>query len=185
MKIKLIDGFKIRNTVDIDFSVIGDDSVYPFIKSGEVWFDKSFANEKDFFLELFKKRKILTKKYGYEKAKQMLRSKLKTSEDLRLELIDEIEEIKIHLIDGTLLRQNLDPSFCFGGHWKVYDYIPQGEVWIDNVPKKEEQKYIIIHELYELDLMTQGKKYNNAHDFANAAEKEARRNDGVASYPND
>lgn len=185
MKIKLVDGFKIRNTEDIDFSVIGDNSVYPYIKRGETWFDKSFEKEKDFFVKLFKKRKFLTKKYGYEKAKEMLRPKPKNVADLRLKLLGKNKKTKIYLSDGAKLRQNLDPSFCFGGHFKVYDYIPKGEVWIDNATQEKERKYVLVHELYELQLMSQGKNYNNAHDFANAAEKEARRNDGVAVYPKD
>jgi hypothetical protein len=184
MKIKLVDGFKVRNTEDIDFSVIGDNSVYPFIKPGEIWFDKSFIKEKDFFMELFKKRKILTEKYGYEKAKEMLRPKSKDLSGLRIKLIEEKGNTKIYLVDGAKVRQNLDPSFCFGGHWLVYNYVPKGEVWMDNATQEAEIKYIMVHELYELQLMSQGKDYNNAHDFANAAEKEARRKDG-AKYKRD
>ncbi len=50
---------------------------------------------------------------------------------------------------------------------------------------KKEQKYILHHELFELSLMEKGKSYNNAHDFANAAEKELRRNDKVTKYIKD
>ena len=51
MKIKTIDGFKIRNTIDLDFSVIGDREVYPYINKGEVWLDKTFVKEKSFFIK--------------------------------------------------------------------------------------------------------------------------------------
>lgn len=185
MKIKLIDGFKIRNTIDIDFAVIGDNGVYPYIKKGETWFDKSFLKEKDFFIELFKKRKSLTKKYGYEKAKEMLRPKSKKNIELRIKLIKKNKKTKIYLINGAKLRQNLDPNFCFGSSWQVNKYIPKNEVWIDNSTQEKERKYVMVHELYEMGLMLKGKNYNNAHDFANAMEKETRRNDGVAVYLKD
>lgn len=182
---KIVDGFKIRNTIDIDFSVIGDHSIYPHIKPWELWFDKSFIKEKAFFLELFKNRKILSKKYGYEKAKEMLRPKVKKAIKVEKKLIKSDKKFKLYLINGAKIRQNLDPNFCFGGHRKVYTYIPRWEVWIDNAVQEIERKYVIVHELYELQLMLKGKNYNNAHDFANAAEKEARRADWVTSYTRD
>lgn len=182
MKLILVNGFDIRNTLDIDFSVIGDNSTYPYIKRGEIWFDKSFEKEKDFFITLFKKRKNLINKFGYEKAKKILRPKTYNPVDLHVKLITTNKKIKIYLIDGAKLRQNQDPNFCFGGHWKVYEYIPKGEVWIDDATQEKERKYVIVHELYELKLMLHGKNYDNAHDYANAAEKEARRNDGVAAF---
>jgi hypothetical protein len=33
--------------------------------------------------------------------------------------------------------------------------------------------------------MKNGKCYNDAHEYANAAEKEARRKDGLTAYPKD
>jgi len=194
MKIKIVDGFKIRNTLDNDFCVIGDRSIYPYIKQDEVWFEKIFLPEKAYLLSMFKKKKQLVRKVGYEKAKKILRSAMKGKDlgEIRIRLLQKklIGEgkkgvVKIFLVKGAEVRKFFDPDFCFGGHWLVYDYIPKGEIWIDDVAEKQERKYIIIHEVYEVGLMQRGKSYNNAHDFATAAEKEAKRNNGIAKYLKD
>ncbi|MEK7158954.1 MAG: hypothetical protein AAB575_03515 [Patescibacteria group bacterium] len=186
-RIRLVDGFKIRNTIDVDFSVIGDHRVYPYIEKGEVWFDRAFIKEKNFFIKLFKNRLLLMKKYGYERAKEILRTQTNSTaqKKIKRKIIKKEKNLTIYLVDGARVRKTLDPSFCFGGHWKVYKYIPKNEIWIDNATLPKERKYVIVHETYELKLMKKGMNYNNAHDFATAAEKSARRNDGVAHYLKD
>ena len=186
-KIKEVDGFKIRNSIDIDFGVIGDNNIYPYIKKGEIWFDKAFKKEQDFFIKLFNKKKKLIKKFGYEKAKAMLRVKLHDvkTDQIIIRQIKKTNRYSVLLVNGAKVRSLFDPSFCFGGHWLVYDYIPEGQVWLDSVTDKKEQKYVLTHELYEIELMHKGKSYNNAHDYACAAEKEARRSSGVANYLKD
>ena len=90
----------------------------------------------------------------------------------------------IVMVNGAMVRLYLDPEFVVGGHNYVYDYIPKGEIWIDSVMEDtRELPYYITHEITEYDLMAKGKDYEAAHDFANAAEKEHRRSDGVAIYP--
>lgn len=186
-KLKFIDGFKIRNTIDIDFSVIGDRENYPYIEKGEVWFDRAFIKEKEFFITLFEERKRLTKKYGYERAKEILRTRVSPiiKKNIKLKAIQKGKKFTVYLVNGSLVRKSFDPSFCFGGHYLVYKYVPKGEVWIDNAFSARERKYVIVHELHELNLMKKGMSYNNAHDYACAAEKEARRNDGVGHYLKD
>jgi len=187
VRIRVVDGFKIRNTIDVDFAVIGNHDIYSYIDRGEFWFDKAFVKEKDFFVRLFQSRSVLTKKYGYECAKEILRTKMKAivSEKIKLRLIKKEQSFSIYLVNGALVRQAFDPSFCFGGHWLIYKYIPKNEIWIDNVALPKERKYVMVHEIYELRLMKKKMSYNNAHDYACAAEKEARRNDGVGHYLKD
>lgn len=192
-KIRIVDGFKIRNTIDVDFSVIGDHNLYPYIGRGEIWFDRAFIKEKDFFIRLFRERSLLTKKFGYEKAKEILRAKWcldaawhdNSLKRIRLKIVRREKFLTIFLVDGGVVRKTLDPNFCFGGHWKIYKYIPKNEVWIDSAVLPGERKYVIIHEMHELKLMKKGMNYNNAHDFASASEKAARRNDGVGHYLKD
>jgi hypothetical protein len=187
MKIKLVDGFKIRNTLDIEFGAVGDRSLYPYIKTGEVWLDRSFKAEKDWLLNRFRLKKSLTRRYGYERAKSKMRPAKTGAAPGRClrELITALGRTRIYLTDGATVRRTLDPNFCFGGHWLVYDYIPKNEVWLDDAADPRELKYILVHELYELELMRGGKEYSDAHDYANAAEKESRRKDGVAKYAKD
>ena len=127
------------------------------------------------------------KKYGYERAKKILRKKMKkiTPDKVHLKLLGKRGNLKIYLVSGRLVRQHFDFNFVFGGHGLVYDYVPKNEIWMDDAMLTKERKYVLIHELYELDLMKKGKKYNDAHDYACAREKEERRRDGVAVYLKD
>ncbi len=188
MKLKLADGFKIRNTIDVEFGVIGDHSLYPFIPKGEVWLERDYVPEQKFILDLYRRKMALAKRYGYERAKAKLRPKRVDRRAVRLcpRLgLGRVGRTGVFLVDGSFVRRRLDPNFCFGGHYLVYDYVPAGQVWLDDAAEDAELKYIAVHELFELFLMQAGKDYTNAHDFANAAEKEARRADGIAHYPKD
>ncbi|MCX6742616.1 MAG: hypothetical protein NT116_00075 [Candidatus Parcubacteria bacterium] len=181
MKIKIVDGFKIRNTFDVDFSMLADYINTPYVKPGEIWLDKIFLSEKKKILSEYIKDRRLIKKYGYEKAKKMMRATSQkdfNTQKIKIKLIKKQGKLKIYLVNGRKIREALDPNFQFGGHHLVYDYMPTNEVWIDNTVSPKERKYVLVHELYEYDLMKKGKSYNNAHDYANAAEKEARRKDG-------
>lgn len=187
MRVKIVDGFKIRNTIDPDFSIVNDCLTAPYIPKNEIWFDRAFIKEKITLLEAYAKKRTLIKKYGYEKAEEMMRRGTeKSADEVKIKILSKRGPIKIWLVSGKKVREYFDPSFNFGGHWLVYKYIPKNEVWIDNAALARERKYIIIHELFELDLMKEGKKkYNDAHDYATAREKEERRKDKVANYLKD
>lgn len=75
MKVKIVDGFKIRNTIDIDFGILADNFNTPYLKPGEIWLDKTYLAEKKKILNEYQESRRLMKKYGYEKAKKMLRFK--------------------------------------------------------------------------------------------------------------
>ncbi|MFA6603262.1 MAG: hypothetical protein WCT10_00300 [Patescibacteria group bacterium] len=187
-KLKIVDGFKIRNTQDIEFCALGDQDIYPYVKPGQLWLERYFLPEKDFLLHVYRIKKRLVKKFGWEKAKALLRPD-KFNRDLpqrcRLELLARHGQLKIYLADGPAVRRHLDPDFFFGGHNLVYKYVPKNEIWLDSAAAGPELKYIAVHELFEYALMKRGKCYNDAHEYANAAEKEARRKDGLTAYPKD
>jgi hypothetical protein len=187
MIIKLVDGFKIRNTIDLDFGCIEDNLASPYIPKNEIWFDKAFLKEKKSMLAGFLKKRALMKKYGYEKAKAILLRGMKRIDPkkVHLKLLEKRSGLKIYLVSGCLVREHFDFNFVFGGHGFVYSYVPKDEVWLDDAMLTKERKYVLIHELYELNLMKKGKKYNDAHDYACAREKEARRLGGVAKYLKD
>jgi len=186
-KIKLVDGFKIRNTIDLDFGCVEDSLTCPYIPKNEIWFDRAFIKERQSMLATFIKKRALMKKIGYEKAKKILRKDMKRIDPnmAHLKLIEKRGGLKIYLVSGKLVREHFDFNFVFGGHGYVYDYVPKDEVWLDDAMLTKERKYVLIHELYELNLMKKGKNYDNAHDYACAPEKEARRLDGVAKYLKD
>jgi len=186
-KIKIVDGFKIRNTVDIDFGCVEDNLTCPYIPKNEIWFDRSFLKEKKSMTATFLKKRALMKKYGYEKAKKILRKEMKkiSPDKVKLKFLGKKEGLHVYLVRGRLVREHMDFNFVFGGHDLVYNYVPKNEVWLDDAMLTKERKYVLIHELYERNLMKKGKNYDNSHDYASAREKEERRKDGVAVYLKD
>ncbi len=78
--------------------------------------------------------------------------------------------IKIWLVDGKLVRDYLLIEYAEGGHDLVYSFIPSHEIWIEEILSKEEQESIILHELHERYLMSQGKAYREAHKGATIVE---------------
>ncbi len=187
MRVKIVDGFRIRNTLDVEFSMIADRATFPYVPKGEIWIERCFLREKDAVLARFVRKRALARKHGYERAKAMLRPKgpLPDPRAFRVRRLGRKAGAAVWLVRGRRVREALDPNFCFGGHGSVYAYVPKGEIWIDDAVPPAERPFILVHEAYELALMRRGKGYSDAHDHANAAEKEARRAAGVGRYPKD
>lgn len=83
--------------------------------------------------------------------------------------------LKVYVVNGGAVRKN-HIEFVLGGHSLVYpEYIPTGEIWLDDAQSKSEMKYTLYHELVEIQKMNQGYSYEDAHyNFANPAESKAR-----------
>lgn len=187
MRVKIVDGYRIRNVVDVEFSMIADRETFPYVPKGEVWLERYYLPEKADVLARFAAKRRLARKFGYERAKAMLRPQPapQAADRCRVRRLGRRGGATVWLVRGREVRAALDPNFCFGGHWLVYGYVPKGEVWLDDAVAAKERPFILVHELYELALMRRGKGYSDAHDHANAAEKEARRAAGVGRYPKD
>jgi hypothetical protein len=192
MKLKYIDGLKIRNTLDTDFGVIGSNKIYSYIPAGEIWFDKLYLAEKEHFLKIHLYELKLMKKMSYEKARLIIEKKFieKINKNKIPNFVVQIKRYKgfiIKYVDGRIIRKYIDPKFILGMHGvgaRDYSHIKNNEIWIDIRQKKPDQKYSLIHEYEEAKLMRKWGKYNttsynNAHDFALAYEKVARRKDGA------
>lgn len=182
MKVKFVDGHKIRMTRDTDFGVVGSNEISPYVPKGEMWIDKAYKKESGWFIEMRLLELKLWKKMKYSEARKIICKKFRQQAEGKLELTIKTEEKEgflIRYVKGAVVRRYLDPKFLLGGHGYVYDYIPKNEVWIDDAQDKREMKYSLTHELYEANLMKKGMDYNSAHDFALAAEKYERRKDGA------
>ena len=91
-------------------------------------------------------------------------------------------KIKVYIVDGKWVRREKDIDFTDGGTNCKYDWIPKGEVWIDNGQETDEIDYVIVHEMTEYILMNRGLDYDHAHSEANRAEMPYRIKDkGVPS----
>lgn len=195
-KIKLVNGFQIRNTLDTEFGVIGSKKLYPYIPENEIWFDKLYLKEKEHFVKIHLAELALMKRMSYEKARLIIEKKFIVKTKLS-EIPDFVIRSKkykgfiLKYVDGKIVRKYLDPKFILGCHSVGLEHgiftklMSKKEIWIDACQDKKEYKYTLIHELHEAGLMQKGMNYNNAHDFSIAAERVARRNDGYAHYPKD
>ena len=93
--------------------------------------------------------------------------------DVRLKKITEKQGMNIFLVDGNKIRKAIDIDFTMGGHGLRYVYIPIDEIWIDSSNENEKEE-LILHEIFEFNLMKQGMSYDNAHVEASLAEIELR-----------
>jgi hypothetical protein len=103
---------------------------------------------------------------------------------LNAELIERIHEqilekystdVKVWLVSGDLVRSLLFIDFTEGGHDKVYKFVPEKEVWIDDDVMPEERKFILLHEMHERHLMSEGWRYSKAHKDSSGLEFYCRR----------
>jgi hypothetical protein len=183
MTIKIVDAKKIRNTVDTDFSGVGTHADYPYIPLGEMWLDKYLKSEKSLFLALWKlERSMRGKSFRLirEKAKKTLTHPKKAK--VIIKRSSKKGEFTIDYVDGSSIRLGFDPYFLLGGHDLVYPYIPKNHIWVDTKSDEKDWKYTLVHEIDERTRMSKGMSYADAHDFALAAERMARRKDGVADF---
>jgi len=83
-------------------------------------------------------------------------------------------KIKIWLVDGNLIRQELNEEFTnFGQHYK-FNSIPKYEFWLDKEAVPNEKRFFIDHLLIEWQLMKKGLGYKRAYRAAAQKEKKER-----------
>lgn len=185
MKIKYVNGLKIRNSLDLDFGVIGSMKIYSYIPKNKIWFDKYYIKEKNHFLEVHLYELKLMKKMSYEQARKIIEQEWKKKNKNRKKIPNFVVKTRrykgfiIKYVDGRIIRKFLDPKFILGCHSIESKKTKKKEIWIDIRQDKKEYKYTLIHEYEEAKLMMEGMNYNNAHDYALVAEKIARRKNGA------
>jgi len=195
MKIKYVDGFKIRNKFgDMDFNIIHRrtlDGFSPkwYIPKGEIWIEKRLKDETDFLIKTDGLESRLWRKFNnFRRVRKLLIQKLCEKYKPKPQEFTKNTYKKygffIREVDGSTIRKHFDPLFNVGGHFKVYSYIPKGEIWLDHKMDPKELSYFLIHESVECKLMMRGVNYDIAHEYASVAEKEMRRQDGI-KFPGD
>jgi hypothetical protein len=81
----------------------------------------------------------------------------------------------VWLVNGEEVRNHSKVDFIEGGNDQVYDFIPKGQIWLEDGLNSEELPYILYHEFTERALMRdKGMSYNQAHKIASDKEYEAR-----------
>lgn len=90
-------------------------------------------------------------------------------------LVEAVGKFKVFLVNGEFIRSNLEPDFTMGSHHFVSDYIPEGEIWIDDRLSDKDRLSLIHHEIHETKLMKKGLSYEEAHASATRSEMRFRR----------
>ena len=185
----LVNGSYIRSHMDIEFTNIGQHFRFNFIPEKEFWIDQGYDhNEYNFFIDhLLIEHKLMAKGMPYDRALieadrverrerhradvgKIARKQLPNINIIHERLWKKLENgLEIWIVRGRLVRA-VDVDFTIGGHDYVYEYIPEGEVWIDNTLEESERKYALLHELHERNRMAEGMTYNQAHAEASRLE---------------
>ena len=67
MRVKVVDGYRIRNTVDVEFSMIADRDTFPYVPKDEVWLERYYLPEK---AEVLAREVKLVKLLNWQRRKQ-------------------------------------------------------------------------------------------------------------------
>lgn len=95
--------------------------------------------------------------------------------ELRKQLVLDAGTLKIYLVDGAAVRRDIDIDYVAGGHDLRYEYIPDGEVWIDDSQSNEDVAAVMLHELHERFRMALDITYEDAHNESSELEKQYRK----------
>ena len=167
-------------------------------KTWEFWIDQeAVPDERRFFIDnLLIKWRLMKNGFSYTAATDLANEKeqaerrktrdyqeaLKEEGDdlvrkLHCRLLKKIApDLSVWLVNGRLVRSLFKVDFTEGGHDLVYRFIPKREIWLDNDVLAMERSCIILHELYERRLMSQGLSYFQAHRRASRLEWRSRMN---------
>ncbi|MEI6296179.1 MAG: hypothetical protein WCO84_00855 [bacterium] len=198
INIWLVNGKSIRDNLDIEFTNYGQKFFYSYIPENEFWIDtEASQDERKYFVDrmliekklidngcdtqtikAISKNKESSERYKHEKHKKSQnKSNQVFTEKIKIKLLGiTTNNLYIWLIKGKEVRTLFDVNFTEGGHDLVYNYVPTNEIWIDDDLVENERAFVILHELYERELMSKGDNYNIAHEKASSIEWESRHN---------
>jgi hypothetical protein len=193
----IVDGAYIRGHIDEEFTNFGQHYRYPYIPEKEFWLDmEAKRDEYSFFIDhLLVEHDLMAKGATYAdaitQADQVERKERRRAGDVRkiknqgqgLPDASKVHEslwkklengISVWIVNGRLVRSAFDIDFTAGGHDHVYEFVPAGEVWIDDDIEEEERGFVLLHELHERNRMSAGMPYSQAHNESSKLEFHCR-----------
>ena len=186
-----VDGNYIRSHIDIEFTNFGHHYRYPYIPNNEFWIDQQAGrNEEKFYLRhLLIEYRLMRQGLAYAEAleianqteRKMRRQALTKlnhlepnhpppQQQVHQRLWYQLNKIKVWIVDGFFVRTIFHIDFTAGGHDQVYQFIPKNEIWIDDDIIQAERPFVLLHELYERNLMLGAMDYSAAHQKASQLE---------------
>jgi hypothetical protein len=195
----VVDGSYVRSHIDEEFTNFGQHYRYKYIPANELWIDQgSKSDEWRFFIDhLLVEERLMAQGMKYadaivaadkEERKERRRAgdlkkatasgeRLPQGVDMHMRLWKRLKSgLNVWIVNGRLVRSVFDIDFTAGGHDHVYEFVPQGEVWIDDDIEEAERGYVLLHELHERNLMAKGWDYDHAHADSSKLEYHLRHN---------
>lgn len=184
IQVWIVDGAYVRGHIDEEFTNFGQHYRYSYIPVHEFWIDREAAdNERIFFIDhLLVEHALMAKgaPYGEALARADLaeRRERRRAGDVRKVAPDGLPDpgvvrrllwkklengVSVWIVSGRLVRSAFDIDFTAGGHDHVYEFVPTGEVWIDDDIEEAERGFVLLHELHERNRMAAGMPYGQAH----------------------
>jgi hypothetical protein len=187
----------VRGHIDEEFTNFGQHYRYSYIPENEFWIDREAKpNERIFFIDhLLTEHSLMAKGRPYSEAiteaDRIERNERRRAGDLgkvthhgrQLPDPRTVEEtlwkklengIEVWIVNGRLVRSAFDIDFTAGGHDHVYEFVPEGHVWIDDDVAENERGFVLVHELHERNRMAEGLPYSKAHNESSRLEFRCR-----------
>ena len=197
LQVWIVDGSYIRGHIDEEFTNFGQHYRYAYIPEKELWLDQEAEHdERPFFIEhLLVEHELMAKGKPYGEAlveaDRVERRERRRSGDLRKVTHDgqqlpdssalherlwkKLENgVSVWIVNGRLVRSVFDIDFTAGGHDHAYEFVPHGEVWIDDAIEENERGFVLLHELHERNRMADGMPYSKAHAESSGLEFRCR-----------
>lgn len=197
IQVWIVDGAYVRGHIDEEFTNFGQHYRYKYIPENEFWIDEEAQHdERIFFIDhLLVEHSLMAKGRPYGEAiaeadrverrerrragdigkvthhGQQLPDPRKVQERLWKKLENGVE---VWIVNGRLVRSVFDIDFTAGGHDHVYEFVPQGQVWIDDAIEEKERGFVLVHELHERNRMAKGMPYSKAHNESSRLEFRCR-----------
>jgi hypothetical protein len=186
IQVWIVDGSYIRGHIDEEFTNFGQHYRYAYIPKNEFWIDEEAEHdERKFFTDhLLVEHQLMAKGMPYDEAlveaDRAERKERRHAGDVAKathrgqqlpdgsaaheRLWKKLENgISVWIVNGRLVRSVFDIDFTAGGHDHVYEFVPTGEVWIDDAITEKERGFVLLHELHERNRMEDGIPYSQAH----------------------
>lgn len=190
LRTRTVDGAYVRANHDSEFGAYsrrteGRYYAHRYIPEGQIWVEKKLEDEREFFKKLaILEEYHLLPETNFHEYREWVKIFLCDSSRFDIKKATKSMVLRdgyiIRFIDGEMVRKHFDPYFTFGGHDRVYKYIPKNEIWIDVKMPQDSHSISLEHEWVEWCLMGAPTfmTYDNAHDKATAAEHEYQRLQG-------
>ena len=186
-KVREVDGKTVRDNLGTAFTEWGSHLTYKFTRTM-----KFGSNIKSILMLMIRKPLIAAAYTEYEaikngkskdsayKAALDIQEKIRKTQKhldypIKIKKLATLGKLKLWLVNGEVIRDELHPEFAEGGHGLVYDYIPKNEIWLD-AAESNDLTNLFVHEITEYNLMAKGMKYEPAHAIDNETEHKARKN---------